>query len=362
MPPLDGPPTDPRLAPYHYDLPTELIARYPPAERDGGRLLVVGEGGPIDATVRELPGWLRSGDLLVVNDTRVLSARIAARRATGGAVEVLLLAADGEQVPAMVRPGRRLKAGETLAVVDDEGVSVPGLTIELVARGEDGSWSVRPRPSPAAVMARAGVVPLPPYLRRRAEDLDAERYQTVFAGPEGAVAAPTAGLHLTPRLLDALAAAGVGLTRVTLHVGAGTFRNLRAEDLDTGRLHTERLHVSEAAAEAVAATRARGGRVVAVGTTATRTLEARGRPDGTVAPGEGSTDLFIRPGYRFRVVDALLTNLHLPASSLLMLVSAFAGRDRVMAAYRHAVAARYRFFSYGDAMFLPTRAAPSTTG
>ncbi len=355
MPPLDGPPEDPRLAPYHYDLPADLVARYPPAERDGGRLLVVDGDARVDARVLDLPAWLGAGDLLIVNDTRVLEARVAARRASGGAVEVLLLGADAARVPAMVRPARRLKAGERLVVVGPDGSPRPGLSLALDGRTEDGGWWVRPEPDPATVMHAAGVVPLPPYLRRAAEALDAERYQTVFAGPAGAVAAPTAGLHLTPRLLAALEARGVETARVTLHVGPGTFRNLRPEDLDAGRLHTERLVIPEETALAVERARARGGRVVAVGTTATRTLEARATAGGGVTAGEGSTDLFIRPGYRFQVVDALLTNLHLPGSSLLMLVAAFAGRERVLAAYRHAVASRYRFFSYGDAMLIPAR-------
>jgi S-adenosylmethionine:tRNA ribosyltransferase-isomerase len=206
-------------------------------------------------------------------------------------------------------------------------------------------------------MAAAGAVPLPPYLDRDAEAADAERYQTVYAGPRGAVAAPTAGLHLSEALLAELVERGVEVARVTLHVGAGTFRNLRPEDLDAGRLHTEWCSISEETAAAVARARARGGRVVAVGTTATRTLESRADGRGGVRAGEGTTDLFIRPGYRWRVVDALFTNLHLPGSSLLMLTCAFGGRGPVMEAYRHAVDAGYRFFSYGDAMLLTARAS-----
>jgi S-adenosylmethionine:tRNA ribosyltransferase-isomerase len=343
----DGLPEDPRLRPYHYELPDMQIARHPPAMRDGGRMLHVGADGLSDRQVRELPMLLQPGDLLVVNDTRVLSARIAARRRTGGKVEVLLLGGEGDVVEAMVRPGRRLSAGETLSIDGDDE-----LAVVLEERRPDGTWRVRPIPDPATVMARAGVVPLPPYLRRDAEPEDAVRYQTVFAGPLGAVAAPTAGLHLTTDLLAEAQRRGVEVAHLTLHVGAGTFRNLRPEDLERGRLHREALHVPEQTAAAVDATRRRGGRVVAVGTTATRALEARALPGRRVQAGSGHTDLFLQPGARFGVVDALLTNLHLPGSSLLMLVCAFGGRDRVLAAYQHAVAGGYRFFSYGDAMLL----------
>ena len=360
MPPLDGPGEDPRLAPYHYDLPAVAIARHPPAERDGGRLLHLGSPGRWDRRVSDLPGLLSPGDLLVVNDTRVLHARLQGRRTTGGLVEVLLLGGSGPRVPAMLRPARRLKIGESLALLDRSGEPIPGLSITLLERGNDGTWTVEAAPDPATVMGAAGVVPLPPYLGRPAEPADAVRYQTVFAGPPGAVAAPTAGLHLSEAVLAELGDRGVGVASVTLHVGAGTFRNLRPEDLDAGRLHAEWCQVPAATAAAVAQTRARGGRVVAVGTTATRTLESRADGRGGVHAGEGTTDLFIRPGYRFEVVDALLTNLHLPGSSLLMLVCAFGGRERVMAAYSHAVSGGYRFFSYGDAMLLTAR--PTSTG
>jgi S-adenosylmethionine:tRNA ribosyltransferase-isomerase len=359
MPPLDGPGEDPRLAPYHYDLPPDRIARHPPPERDGGRLLHLGPGGVGDHSVRDLPGLLAPGDLLVVNDTRVLHARLQARRATGGRVEVLLLGGKGARVAAMVRPARRLKIGESLTLTTPSGDPIPGMSITLLAREAGGVWTVSPHPDAASVMAAAGVVPLPPYLGRAAEPADAVRYQTVFAGPSGAVAAPTAGLHLSAAVLAALAARGVTVARVTLHVGAGTFRNLRPEDLDAGKLHAEWCQVSEATAAAIRQTRAAGGRVVAVGTTATRTLESRCDGRGGVRAGEGTTDIFIRPGYRFEVVDALLTNLHLPGSSLLMLTCAFGGRPAVMSAYRHAVSEGYRFFSYGDAMLLTARHSPT---
>ncbi len=334
---------DPRLAPYDYPLPPERIARYPPAERDGGRLLTVGAARR-DLRIRELPSLLAPSDLLVVNDTRVLAARLRARRASGGAVELLLLEPGPGPVRAMARPGRRLKAGETLTIH-------PLGQARLLSRYGDGSWSVAVTPSPGEVMDAGGEVPLPPYLDRDAEADDAVRYQTVVAGPPGAVAAPTAGLHLTERLMAALQERGVRIATVTLHVGPGTFRSLRAEDLESGLLHREWYAVSDEAAGLIAQTRERGGRVIAVGTTVTRTLESAWE-DGAVRAGSGQTRLFIRPGYCFRAVGGLLTNLHLPRSSLIMLVCAFGGTNRVMSAYQHALEGGYRFASYGDAMWV----------
>lgn len=345
----EGQAQDPRLLAYDYDLPDELIARHPPDERDGGRLMDLSGPGLVHRAVRDLPALLGAGDLLVVNDTRVLSARLRARRRSGAAIEALLLS-DDDLGPALVRPARRLRVGEELDVINASGQIVGQL--RWMGMGEDGTSTVACAPSAAALMAAAGEVPLPPYLGRPAEEADAVRYQTVYAGPAGAVAAPTAGLHLTPALLAALAGRGVGLARLTLHVGAGTFRNLRPQDLDTGLLHEERFHISAECAAQLAEVRARGGRVVAVGTTSARALESAAEPDGAVRAGPGVTRIFIRPGYRFRAVDLLLTNLHLPQSSLLMMVSAFAGTERVRAAYAEAVASRYRFFSYGDAMLL----------
>ncbi len=345
-----SPPAADPLAPYDYDLPPDRIARAPAERREAARLLVLGGSGLADRRVVDLPDLLEPGDLLLANDTRVMRARLRARRATGGRVELLLLEpGEGSRARAMARPGRRLKAGEVLDVLGEAG---PAGRARLEARHPDGTWTVACDPLPTELMARAGHVPLPPYIDRPDGALDRERYQTVFAGPLGAVAAPTAGLHLGRELLDALARRGVGFATVTLHVGPGTFRNLRPEDLARGVLHEEPYTVPPATAEAIAATRRRGGRVVAVGTTSTRTLESAAAPDGTVRAGSGRTGLFIRPGHRFRVVDALLTNFHLPRSSLLMLVAAFAGRERVLAAYRHAVARGYRFYSYGDAMLL----------
>ncbi|MCB9743047.1 MAG: tRNA preQ1(34) S-adenosylmethionine ribosyltransferase-isomerase QueA [Alphaproteobacteria bacterium] len=336
---------DPLLPDFHFELPEAQIARFPPPERDGGRLMRLGPGEPEHLRILDLPGLLAPGDLLVVNDTRVVPARLRAQRASGGHVEALLLGVGPGPVEAMLKPARRLKAGERLGV---QG----GGHIELLERLPEGTWQVRTEPAPLELMERAGEMPLPPYLGRPAEASDRQRYQTVYAREPGAVAAPTAGLHLSPSLLEALEARGVGRAAVTLHVGIGTFRPLREEDLERGRLHEERYVVPAETARAVAETRARGGRVVAVGTTACRALEAASDAEGVLRPGSAVTDLFIREGYRFRCVDGLLTNFHLPGSSLLMLVAALAGRQRVLSAYAEAIRLGYRFYSYGDAMLL----------
>lgn len=345
---------DPRLQPFDYTLPSDLIARFPPATRDGGRLMDLRGREPVDRDIAQLPLLFEEGDVLVVNDARVLSARLSARRATGGAVEVLALehepAGDGT-VRAMVRPSRRLRAGETLAVLRGGEVQ-DALSCQMVAKLPDGSWRVLLQPSPMAVMNQAGEIPLPPYFQRPAEAMDEQRYQTVFAQKMGAVAAPTAGLHLTDSLLTQIRGRGVEVAVVTLMVGAGTFRNLRSEDLDSRTLHVERFDVPVRTVDCIAQTKARGGKVVAVGTTTTRCLESAVGEDGLLQPGPGQTNLFIQPGYRFQVIDRLMTNFHLPRSSLLMLVSAFGGRERVMAAYQHAIEANYRFYSYGDAMLI----------
>jgi S-adenosylmethionine:tRNA ribosyltransferase-isomerase len=339
-----------RLADYDYALPPERIAQAPLPERDAARLLVLerASGARAHRSVRELPALLRTGDLLVANATQVTPARLRGQKASGGAAEALLLgpgARPGEW-RALVR-ARALRVGTKLRFARGEA----RLEAEVSALADDGAATLAF--APGAAPYALGETPLPPYIRRpapRAED--AERYQTVFARVPGAVAAPTAGLHLTHALLGALERAGVGFAEVVLHVGPGTFRPLRAAELTSGRLHAEAFELPEATAAAVAATRARGGRVVAVGTTTTRVLEACARADGTLAPGRGETDLFVRPGHRFGAVDALLTNFHLPRSSLLLLVAAFAGREAVLDAYREAVAAGYRFYSYGDAMLI----------
>jgi S-adenosylmethionine:tRNA ribosyltransferase-isomerase len=341
------------LAPFDYALDPARIAQHPAAERDGARLLVLdrAHGETLHRTIRELPELLAPGDLLVVNATRVLPARLRGRKASGGAAEALLL------TPLPSAPGgllrfRALVRGRTRIggkLVFGEGEA--RLEAEIAEKAEDGEVTLAfaPGASPYAL----GETPLPPYIRREtAAPVDAERYQTIFARVPGSVAAPTAGLHLSERLLSALAARGIERAEVVLQVGAGTFRPLRETDLAAGRLHAEPFELSAAAADAVSRTRARGGRVVAVGTTVARVLESCAAPDGQVAARSGETDLFLRPGSRFRVVDALLTNFHLPRSSLLLLVAAFVGRERVLAAYATAQAAGYRFYSYGDAMLV----------
>jgi S-adenosylmethionine:tRNA ribosyltransferase-isomerase len=344
--------TDRGLDAFDYSLPPDRIAQHPAAERDAARLMVIDRAGgaPQHGRVRDLGRWLRAGDLLVVNATRVLPARLRGRKATGGVAEALLLgAAPGAAgcYRVLLRARGHRRVGEKFRF----GSEPDALDAELAAVGDDGE-AVLAFPADSRPYAR-GETPLPPYIRRpRAEAGDAERYQTVFARVPGSVAAPTAGLHLSAPLLAGLARAGVASAEVVLHVGPGTFRPLSPADLARGRLHAEPFALPEAAAERIARARARGGRVVAVGTTTARVLETCATDDGRVRAGTGETDLFLRPGSRFRVVDALLTNFHLPRSSLLLLVAAFAGRERVLAAYREAIRAGYRFYSYGDAMLL----------
>ncbi len=339
------------LADYDYELPPGRIAQQPTPERDGARLLVLERvsGALHHARIRDLAQWLRPGDLLVRNATRVLPARLRGRKASGGAVEALVLGPAGERgrYRALLRAAGRARVGQKLrftrgAVVREAEIAGLGREGELVlafARGED----------PYA----AGETPLPPYIRREAAEAgDAERYQTIFARYPGSVAAPTAGLHLSERLFADLAARGIGLAEIVLHVGPGTFRRLREADLARGLLHAEPYALPDATARAVAAARTRGGRVVAIGTTTARVLETCVREDGRVAADLGETELLLAPGAQFRAVDALLTNFHLPRSSLLLLVAAFAGRERTLAAYAEAVREGYRFYSYGDAMLI----------
>ena len=334
------------MSPFSFDLPAELIAQHPPSERDGGRLLWVrGDEPPRHQAVLDLPDLLERGDLLVVNDTRVMRARLDARRATGGRVEVLLLEPGPVRAQALVKPGRRLKIGEELALEDEH--------LRLVERHDDGSWTVEGSQALPELMQRHGALPLPPYIDRPDDEGDAERYQTVFADALGAAAAPTAGLHLSDRLLARLSERDIELAQITLHVGLGTFRPLREEDLERGELHPEWYRVPPETVAAVEACRARGGRVVAIGTTSCRALESA-TPPGQRVPiaGEGVTRLFLREGDPTRCVDGLLTNFHLPGTSLLHLVCALGGRERLERAYRAAVSERYRFYSYGDAMLL----------
>ena len=330
---------------FHFDLPAGQIAQRPLADRSASRLLhVPADGRPVaDLGFRDLERLLAPGDLLVLNDTRVVPARLFGRKTSGGRVEMLLerQLADG-LVLAQLRANRAPSAGRR--------IEFDGGAIATVEGRRDGFFLLRFAESVQPLLDRYGHVPLPPYIERTDDEADRARYQTVYARAAGAVAAPTAGLHFDADQLDALPDAGIRVAALTLHVGAGTFAPLRPEQIAAGKLHAERVEVSAALCQAVADTRARGGRVIAVGTTSVRGLETAAR-DGEPAPFAGETTLFIRPGYRFRVVDALVTNFHLPESSLLMLVCAFAGTRRVLGAYEHAVAQGYRFFSYGDAMF-----------
>jgi S-adenosylmethionine:tRNA ribosyltransferase-isomerase len=350
----------PSLDDFDYTLPPERIAQSPLSERDAARLLVLDRTNPEarcrHAHVRDLSDWLRSGDLLVLNATRVLPARLRGRRESGGAIEALLLqpleapscgAEPGSRFRALVKLSGRLRSGIRMHFgAEKDGVDA---VVESVAERGEVVLHFAPGPSPYSV----GEPPLPPYIRRPApEEADRERYQTVFARVPGAIAAPTAGLHFTEPLFERLERKGVLRSEVVLHVGPGTFRPLDDEALRSGSLHVEHFELPQATAEAIDSTRERGGRVVAVGTTSARVLEARANDSGGVVPGEGDTDLFLKPGSRFRVVDALLTNFHLPRSSLLLLVAAFAGRERTLSAYREALEKDYRFYSYGDAMLI----------
>ncbi len=342
------------LSDFDYELPESLIAQYPEVERSRSRLLALLDGEPQakDMQFRELPSLLRAGDLLVFNNTRVMPARLFGRKQTGGRVELLIERVISErQALAHLRSSKSPKPGGLLLVGGSERkVVVEGRRDALFElRLEQGDFH--------ELMAEEGHMPLPPYIQRDDSVFDQERYQTVYALRPGAVAAPTAGLHFDQNMLDRLSALGVEQAQLTLHVGAGTFQPVRCENLDDHVMHNEWVEVDEEVCRKVEQARAAGGRVVAVGTTSVRSLEAASA-SGELRPYRGETRLFIRPGYRFRSVDALITNFHLPKSTLLMLVAAFAGHERVMRAYRHAVEQRYRFFSYGDAMFLtPSRQA-----
>jgi S-adenosylmethionine:tRNA ribosyltransferase-isomerase len=335
-----------RRADFAYSLPPELVAHRPLARRGASRLLALdgASGATHDLEFDDLPSLLRAGDLLVLNDTRVLPARLHGRKVSGGACEILLERIIGTtRILAQARASKGLKPGAR--------IELPAGACAVVV-GRHGELHELELDREALPYFEAhGDVPLPPYLGREPEPADRERYQTVYAESPGAVAAPTAGLHFDREALAAIARGGIAIERLTLHVGAGTFTPMRAAAIEDHRMHAERMRVPAATVAAVEAARRRGGRVVAVGTTVVRALESAAS-GGALRAYDGETDLFIRPGHRFRVVDALLTNFHLPESSLLVLVCAFAGRDRVLAAYRHAVAARYRFFSYGDAMFV----------
>ncbi len=347
-----------RLADFDFELPPDLIAQTPPPERGASRLLRLGraDGAIGHHTFSELPGLLAPGDLLVVNDTRVFPARLIGRRLPGGgAAECFLVRPAGEPDTwvALVHPGQRLRPGARM-VFERDGHT---LEAEVISRHFNGRRLVRLRTAPGVSVRDAihaiGHMPLPPYVKRADEPADRERYQTVYARDEGSIAAPTAGLHFTPQLLAALDARGVERVSLTLHVGYGTFQPIRVDDIDQHVMEAEPFEVSATAASALTRARTEGRRIVAVGTTTTRTLESLTvDADGVIQPQSGDTALFIRPGHTFQLVSGLVTNFHLPRSSLLMLVSALAGRAEVLGAYRAAVEARYRFYSYGDAMVI----------
>ena len=339
---------------FDFFLPPELIAQHPAPQRGGSRLLAVraGIGGGVfdDLLFADLPNLLRAGDLLVFNDTRVIKARFFGNKESGGRVEVMLeRILNNRQALCQIRASKAPKTGTRLRLADAFDVVMSGragsdndlFVLDLI--DQDNFWEVA---------ETWGQLPLPPYIEHPADAGDETRYQTVYARAPGAVAAPTAGLHFSQDMLASLAQQGVASAFVTLHVGAGTYRPVRVHNIAEHRMHSERYEIPTTTAAAITATRARGGRVIAVGTTSLRALESAAQADGTLIAGNGDTDIFITPGYRFKVVDRLLTNFHLPKSTLLMLVSAFAGHASIRAAYAHAVAQRYRFFSYGDAMFL----------
>jgi S-adenosylmethionine:tRNA ribosyltransferase-isomerase len=362
-----------RRSDFEYDLPVELIAQAPPARRSDSRLLrldaAAAAPGLADLAFTDLPGELAAGDLLVFNDTRVLPARLMAQRPSGGRCEVMLeRALPGERALVHLRASNRLRPGDTLRCAGGELV--------LLAK-QAGLWTLQLPTGAVELFEAHGSLPLPPYITRSPAEADRERYQSLLARVPGAVAAPTASLHFDAPLLERLAAQGVERALLTLHVGAGTFQPVRGESLEAHVMHAEWYEVTPAVVEAIARTRARGGRVIAIGTTVARALESaasaiavagdgegkgegqgegegygEGEGSGELRAASGETRLFIKPGFRFRVIDGLLTNFHLPGSTLLMLVSAFAGRERVLAAYAHAIAQRYRFFSYGDAMLV----------
>jgi S-adenosylmethionine:tRNA ribosyltransferase-isomerase len=348
---------------FDFELPPENIALRPASPRDSARLLLVqGVGVLRDAVISDLPKWLEPGDALVVNDTKVISAQLRGRRIgrdTEPKIEATLIKRlDGSRWQALVKPAKKLASGDRIRFGNEGKVCLLGhLDAEVEAKGAEGEVTLSftfHGPALDQAIADLGSPPLPPYIagKRAPDERDLDDYQTMFAKEEGAVAAPTAGLHFTPALEEALRARGVALHRLTLHVGAGTFLPVKVDDTEGHRMHSEWGSLTPATAAALNEVRAKGGRIVAVGTTSLRLLESAAREDGSIAPFEGETAIFITPGYRFRAVDILLTNFHLPKSTLFMLVSAFSGLDTMQQAYAHAIAARYRFYSYGDGCLL----------
>ncbi len=340
------------LSDFDFHLPPELIAQQPAEERSGARLLDGRGAAPTDRVFRDLPQLLAPGDLLVFNDTRVIKARLLGHKESGGAVEALVeRVLEGHEVLAHLRASKSPRAGSRILFGGDDGQ--PGFSAQMLGRAgpDDALFRLRFPSDPLALLERHGHVPLPPYITHVDTAQDEARYQTVFAARPGAVAAPTAALHFDAAVLEQIEQRGVQRAHVTLHVGAGTFQPVRTQDLSLHKMHSEWFDVSQATVDAIERTRAAGGRVVAVGTTTLRALESAALA-GSLRPGSRETDIFITPGFRFCVVDGLLTNFHLPKSTLLMLVSAFAGHAHMLALYQHAIAQRYRFFSYGDAMLL----------
>ena len=339
---------------YYFDLPGELIAQVPTDRRGEERLLVLDKksGSYKDMMMKDFPSLIEPGSVMVVNNSRVRKARCYGESETGGTVEFLFLEENSDHSwNAMVSKAKRQRVGRRYRFLDGEGALVEEAVI--VAENEDGTRRVSfSHPLDEDFFTRCGHVPLPPYIKREDDFSDESRYQTVYASQSGSVASPTAGLHFTKELLDEVKGRGVEILPVTLHVGAGTFLPVRSEKVEDNHMHYERYTVSDETADAVNRAKAEGRPIVAVGTTSVRTLESATGEDGLVHPGWGRTNIFIYPGYRFRTVDRLLTNFHTPESTLLMLVSALAGREHIMAAYEHAIAQRYRFYSYGDAMFI----------
>lgn len=339
-----------KLGDFKYELPRELIAQEPLKERDASRLLVLDRktGEIRHETFREVPGYLNRGDCLVLNDTRVIPARLLGNREdTGGRIEfVLLKRLDADVWEVMLKPGRRARPGARFVFGD--GL----LKAEITGLGEEGNRIVRFEYEGIfeQVLDKVGIMPLPPYITLTLED--SERYQTVYSKYKGSAAAPTAGLHFTEKMLQELSDKGVRIAYVTLHVGLGTFRPVKVENIETHKMHSEYFTIGEKSVNMINGTRESGGKVVAVGTTSCRVLETAADENGRISPGEGWTNIFIYPGYRFKAVDALITNFHLPESTLIMLVSALAGRENILEAYRQAVENRYRFFSFGDAMMI----------
>lgn len=334
-----------KLSEFYYDLPRGLVAQEPLEERSSSRLMVLDRS---DKSITErafsnIKDYIAPGDCLVLNDTRVLMARLYGKRKTGGKVEVFLLDTSSQSPQALVRPSKRIKEGEVIELESGKEVSILGKA--NVGRYVQFN-------SPIEEVLKNGHVPLPPYITREDAPSDKEKYQTVYASKRGATASPTAGLHFTKALLDGIRAKGVSIAFVTLHTSYGTFAPVQEEEIESHIMHSERYEITEEAAQAINRTKSSGGRVFAVGTTSTRVLETASRGEKKVTPSSGETNLFIYPGYKFKIIDSIITNFHLPESTLLMLVSAFAGRDFVLKAYKKAIAENYRFFSYGDAMLI----------